>query len=97
MQTAAATAGLLYNLANNQKAQDKLREEIMSLLPDSEALLTPESLNNLPYMRACIKESMRMTPIVAANIRSAGRDMVLQGYQIPKGVILSMLARQYCL
>lgn len=86
-QTASATAGLLYNLANNQKVQDKLRQDVMERLPNPDTPLTPESLNSLPYMRACLKESMRRTPIIPGNVRCAGRDIVLQGYQIPKGVI----------
>lgn len=76
----------MYNLATNQKVQDKLREEVMTLLPNADVDLTPESLNSLPYMRACLKESMRLTPIIAGNVRAAGRDLVLQGYQIPKEV-----------
>lgn len=77
---------LLYNLALHQKVQDKLREEVMTLLPNADTALTPESLNSLPYMRACLKESMRINPIIAGNVRAAGRDLVLQGYQVPKGV-----------
>ncbi|KAG4080699.1 hypothetical protein HA402_013229 [Bradysia odoriphaga] len=83
--TSAAASLLLYNLATHQNVQDKLREEVMTLLPNADEALTPESLNNLPYMRACLKESMRLTPIIAGNVRAAGRDLVLQGYQIPKG------------
>ncbi|XP_037032129.1 probable cytochrome P450 12b2, mitochondrial [Bradysia coprophila] len=83
--TSAAVSGLWYNLAKNQKAQDKLREEIMKLLPDVHAPLTPESLNSLPYMRACVKESLRVAPIVGGNMRCIDRDIVLEGYQIPKG------------
>lgn len=86
--TVAATAGLLYNLANNQKAQDTLREEVMRILPTPETPLTTESLTSLPYMRACLKESMRITPVFSGNFRGAGRDMVIQGYQIPFEVIL---------
>ncbi len=76
-------AGLLYNLAKNQRAQDKLREEAMKVLPTPETPLTTESLTSLPYMRACLKESMRITPVFSGNFRGAGRDMVIQGYQIP--------------
>jgi len=83
LQTVAATAGLFYNLANNQRAQDKLREEALKVLPTPETQLTSESLSSLPYMRACLKESMRITPVFSGNFRGAGRDMVIQGYRIP--------------
>lgn len=46
----------------------------------------PSSFQTAPYLRACKKESMRLTPIAAGNMRAAGRDLVLKGYKIPKGV-----------
>lgn len=78
----------MYNLARNQRAQDKLREEALSVLPTPDTTLTPERLTNLPYLRACFKESMRITPVFSGNFRCAGRDMALQGYQVPIKVIL---------
>lgn len=77
----------MYNLANDQRAQDKLREEVMKILPTPETPLTAESLTSLPYMKACLKESMRIAPVFSGNFRGAGRDMILQGYQIPIEVI----------
>ncbi|XP_037050618.1 probable cytochrome P450 12b2, mitochondrial [Bradysia coprophila] len=88
--TSAAVSGLWYNLAKNQNAQDKLREEILTLLPDANAPLTPDSLNSMPYMRACLKESLRVSPVPARNIRCIDRDIVLRGYQIPKGTLCVM-------
>lgn len=41
---------------------------------------------NLPYLRACLKEAMRMMPVVAGNLRATGEDTVIQGYQVPKDV-----------
>lgn len=59
----------------------------MTVLPDPNAALTPASLNSLPYLRACLKESLRVIPASSGNVRTSGRDLVLQGYQIPKDVI----------
>lgn len=40
----------------------------------------------MSYMRACLKESLRLSPVIAGNARQTGRDVVLSGYQVPKGV-----------
>lgn len=82
-------ANLLYHLAKNPSKQEKLREEVMRILPEIDSKLTPESLNSVLYMRACFKESMRLTPLIPGNMRGTGKNLVLQGYQIPKNVSFS--------
>jgi cytochrome P450 len=59
VQTAYATASLLYHLAKNPDKQQKLFEEIQRYLPDKDQPLTSDILNELRYLKACIKESMR--------------------------------------
>lgn len=56
--TAAAAASTLYLLANNQRAQTKLQNELDCNLP-SERTLSSKDLDKLPYLRACIKEALR--------------------------------------
>ncbi|KAK9819257.1 hypothetical protein WJX81_005098 [Elliptochloris bilobata] len=56
--------------------------------------LTFDDLGNLPYLSACIKESMRMYPVAASGTsREAPAPMLLGGYHIPKGTQLWSLAR----
>lgn len=43
-------------------------------------------MQNLPYLRACIKESMRMMPVVSGNLRATGEDTVIEGFRVPKDV-----------
>ncbi|KAM3965251.1 cytochrome P450 CYP12A2 [Aphomia sociella] len=71
---AFTTTGVLYHLATNPKAQEKVREEIRSSEP------------NKRYLKACMKETLRIWPVVPANLRRAGRDHIVAGYHIPKGV-----------
>lgn len=47
-------------------------------------------MKHMPYLRACIKESFRLTPVVDSTFRGAGRDLVLQGYRIPEGTGVAM-------
>jgi cytochrome P450 family 12 len=73
-------------LAKNPEKQQKLREELLTILPSKDSPLTPENMRNLPYLRAVIKEGLRIFAPTVGTVRAAGQDMVLQGYQIPEDV-----------
>lgn len=90
LQTSAALVSCLYHLSKNPDKQDILREEVLKVLPDRGTQLTTDSLNNMPYLRAVLKEAMRLNPVIAGNARTTGRDVVLGGYQVPKGVEVAM-------
>lgn len=51
-----------------------------------DATITEETLEKIPYLRACIKETLRMYPVVLGNGRSLQSDTVISGYNVPKGV-----------
>ncbi|XP_037954836.1 cytochrome P450 CYP12A2-like [Teleopsis dalmanni] len=88
--TSTALMGLLLCLAKNPEKQEKLRQEILSVLPEKNSELTVENMKNLPYLRACIKESLRVYPLAVANVRQTAEDLVLSGFQIPKGSNVNM-------
>lgn len=84
--TMASTFNALYSLAMNPDKQQRLREELQQHFPDKNSKLTVDKIRDLPYLRACIKESARITPILS-NFRTASIDMQLQGYHVPKDVM----------
>ncbi|EFA02807.1 cytochrome P450 301B1 [Tribolium castaneum] len=84
--TSNAVASILYQLSLHQEKQAKLYEEIASLLPCKSTQISHEKLDQMHYLKACIKETMRMYPVVIGNGRCTTRDRVIGGYQIPKGV-----------
>lgn len=88
--TSSATIGILYCLAKNQDKQDQLREELRQILPNKNDSLTPDKMRNMPYLRAVIKEGIRLYPPTVGNFRKAGENLVLSGYQIPKGFEVAM-------
>ena len=61
--TASATLWLLglYALSKNSKVQEELYREISSVVKDS-VTISADMLTNLPYLKACVKEQMRLVP-----------------------------------
>lgn len=79
-------ANILYFLGKNPDKQAKLREELKAVLPDLNGKLKSSSFLNIPYLRATIKEVLRLAPITPGNARAAEKDLIIKGYQIPKFV-----------
>ncbi|KAF2475851.1 cytochrome P450 CYP2 subfamily [Lindgomyces ingoldianus] len=86
--TSATLNSLILQLAANQRVQDEAQKELMSVVgPDR--LPTFADMGNLPYIRACVKEMLRMNPILAPGIRHyANEDVRYKDYIIPKGTVL---------
>ncbi|TMW47152.1 hypothetical protein DOY81_007770 [Sarcophaga bullata] len=81
--TSTVLASIMLCLATNPQKQQKLREEILNTVGKTEKF-TLENTKNLPYLRACIKETLRLYPIIFGNMRATGMDLCLSGYQVPK-------------
>lgn len=62
----------------------------MEKLPHKDSKLTSEAMKNMPYLRACMKEAQRMEAVILGTMRRVDRDLVLGGYQIPKGQYIAM-------
>ncbi|KAJ9596905.1 hypothetical protein L9F63_012070 [Diploptera punctata] len=94
--TSYSAISALFHLAKNPVKQQTSFEEIKNYLPNKEQPITSEVglLNELKYLKACIKESMRIIPTVFGNHRKLVKDMELGGYQIPKGTDI-LIPSQY--
>lgn len=86
--TSTAMAGTFFYLAHNATALQKLTKEIRETFNDVEEIVTGPKLNGCAYLRACIDETMRMTPPVAGalprEVLLGGID--IDGHHIPAGV-----------
>ena len=83
--TSVSTQWLWYNLSKNPRVQDKLYEEVMSVVGDS-PVITVDHFNKLHYMKMCMKESMRVTPSITAWFRYLREAGQLGGVEMPKEV-----------
>ena len=72
-----------YNLSKHPNVQDKLHNELHSVIRDS-PVITAEHFNKLHYMKLCMKESMRITPSVSAHFRILTKDATIGGFNLPK-------------
>lgn len=79
--TSVSALWFLYNLARFPEVQEKLYQEVDSVEGKSD--VTTENLTRLPYLKACLKESMRLTPVANSVPRILDQDVVLSGYNVP--------------
>ncbi|KAI1290278.1 Ecdysone 20-monooxygenase [Halotydeus destructor] len=78
-------AYMLHNLAANPNVQEKLYAELISVIGDKNEPITAEHLSRTPYLKACVKESFRLTSTVPTIVRTLPESTVLSGYEIPAG------------
>ncbi|XP_065371245.1 cytochrome P450 CYP12A2-like isoform X3 [Calliphora vicina] len=88
--TSSTFTGLLLCMAEYPEKQEKLRQEVLNILPQKDSEFDENALKNMPYLRACIKESLRYYPLIVGNARVPVNDVVVGGYRVPKGTQVSM-------
>jgi cytochrome P450 len=85
--TVTFNALILY-LAANPAVQDKAYEELMRVVGPHRTP-TLQDLPSLPYINACVKETVRLKPVPVWCIkRYADADVRYKDYVIPKGTVL---------
>lgn len=92
--TTSATATLLfYNLLHNPDILQNCVQEIDDKLPpleaDKAAYSVTEAENSLPYLRACVRENFRLTPVFSMPLERRVTDpegILVAGRHIKQGV-----------
>ncbi|XP_047202612.1 1,25-dihydroxyvitamin D(3) 24-hydroxylase, mitochondrial [Girardinichthys multiradiatus] len=85
--TANSMLWVIFNLSRSPAAQKRLLQEIREVVP-SDQDPCGEHIKSMPYLKACLKESMRLSPSVPFTSRTLDKDTVLGDYAIPKGTVL---------
>jgi len=89
-KTAVSLYYLLYELGSKKDIQNKLYNEISSILKPDEQV-TEEHLVQFKYLKWIVKESQRLHAVAPSNSRVLQQDLVLENYFIPKGVTVIII------
>ncbi|XP_039490798.1 cytochrome P450 6a2-like [Drosophila santomea] len=98
-ETSSATMSYcLYELAQNQGIQDRLRNEIQTVLEEHEGQLTYDAVKAMTYLNQVISETLRLYTFVPHLERQALNDYVVPGHEkllIEKGTQIIIPACAY--
>ena len=98
--TAYTMCWLFLNLASNPDVQAKLAEELRAVLGGAD-VTTAEQMRSLPYLKACMRESHRLTPAASVMTKTLREDVDMvvakngETYRIPAGMRVSLNLRAY--
>ncbi|XP_023316141.1 cytochrome P450 4C1-like [Trichogramma pretiosum] len=81
--TGMAMTFTLMLLAENKEAQTKARAEVTQVVEKYNGNLNTSSLQELPYLERCIKESLRLFPPVATLLRYTSDELQLKNALVP--------------
>ncbi|KAM7380857.1 hypothetical protein PAMP_004128 [Pampus punctatissimus] len=74
----------LHLLSKHPQAQDRLYKEVSTSVP-ADSIPSADEVTRLPYLKAVIKEALRMYPVVPANARiMTEKNVVIGGVQFSK-------------
>ncbi|MEI6328383.1 MAG: cytochrome P450 [Pseudanabaena sp.] len=80
----SAIASFCLLLAQHPEVSDRARLEQQTLIA-SEPEITTDTLKQMPYLDAVMKEVLRFVPPVGGAFRKVTQDFEFKGYRIPKG------------
>ncbi|KAL1987808.1 hypothetical protein VTN96DRAFT_2211 [Rasamsonia emersonii] len=92
--TAIAITNVLFQLLKNPWCLQKLREELDAVLDPDEVVAPYDKVKHLPYLRACLDESLRLFPPTSHGLprETPPEGMEILGEWVSGGVSVSMSA-----
>ncbi|GAW18717.1 hypothetical protein ANO14919_081980 [Xylariales sp. No.14919] len=92
--TAIAVTNILYELLKHPQVLSRLREEIDAILDPDEVVAPYSKVKNLPYLRACLDESLRLQPPTPHGLprKTPPEGLHIMGQYVPGNTTVSMSA-----
>lgn len=79
----------------HQDCQQKLFDELLTIMPNPDVDLTPIHINKMVYLDQCMRETQRLFPTVPLIGRTAVNEPVnIKGYDIPPNIPIFIGIRQ---
>ncbi|CAE6074435.1 unnamed protein product [Arabidopsis arenosa] len=93
--TATALQWIMANLVKNQEIQEKLYEEITSVVGEEAKEVEEDDAQKMPYLKAVVMEGLRRHPPGNTVLpHSVTEDTVLGGYKVPKKGTINFLVAE---
>ena len=86
----------MYELARNPQLLRRLEAEIEGVI-GGEAAPTVKSVHKMPFLKNCVKETMRIYPVTLGTGRDLEEDMEMDGYFLPKGTRTQYMFYNMCM
>lgn len=92
--TALAMNNVIHWLLKNPKCLERLREEIDSVMKPDDIIASYDQVRYLPYLKACLDESLRITPPITYGLprRTPPEGLEILGEWIPGDTTVEMSA-----
>ncbi|XP_003743235.1 cytochrome P450 315a1, mitochondrial [Galendromus occidentalis] len=87
--TSHATQWAFYLLSRHPESQQKILNEVNEAVGANQHI-TEDCLPNMPYVKAVIKEALRLYPVAPFLTRILDQEISLNGYRVPAGKLILM-------
>jgi cytochrome P450 len=83
--TSSSLANILHLLGMYQDVQNKLYDELKSVLKSEKDYVQEDEMSKMTYLDLVIKESLRLLPVAIMQGRTATKSLKLKKYLLPAG------------
>lgn len=96
LTTSSAITALFFYLSRNPSSYARLTSEIRSKFNEASEIVTSPTLSSCTYLRACINETLRMSPPAPGTLwrelpsNSPETHVVIDGHIVPRGTLVGV-------